>query len=74
MEVEMTERAKYQAKIKQCASGDPFIVFEPVDGNIPPLEKAFVSLDLRPGTTADEARELESALDQYVEGLAITRF
>lgn len=70
----MTERAKYQAKMKGSADGEPFIVFEPRDDNIPFLEKAFVSLDLKPGTTPEEAKELERALDQFVDGLAVTRF
>lgn len=70
----MTERAKYQAKIKQFASGDPFIVLEPSDGNIPALEETLVALDLKPGTTPEEAREVERVFDQYVDGLALTRF
>ena len=68
-----TERAAYRATVKEGNSGVPFLMFEPMAGNLPFLSDAFVALELRPGTTLDEAQELARQLHLRVEGLAITR-
>jgi hypothetical protein len=67
-----TERAKYRATVKEFGDGTPFIVFEPMGDEITSLENQLVALDLRPGTTYEQARALADQLDESVEGLAVT--
>ena len=49
-------------------------MLEPRYGNLPILENGFLGLDLRPGTSLEEARELAKLLNQRVHIVAHTDF
>lgn len=68
-----TDRALYRATVKEYADGTPFLVFEPMSENIELLDGALTSLDLKQGTTLEQAREVADVLDRFVEGLAVTK-
>lgn len=68
-----TQRAAYWATVKERSGGEtPFLMFEPIGESMPLLKNAFVALDLRPGTTLDQAQELARHLHAHVEGLSIS--
>lgn len=68
-----TQRAAYRATVKERSGGEPpFLMFEPMGENMPLLENAFVTLDLRPGTTLEQAQELARHFHTHVEGLSFT--
>ena len=66
-----TERAPYVPTVKEGADGRPFIVFEPAGGEIPFLRTADVILDLKPGTSIEQAGEIAAYLRRHIGGLAI---
>lgn len=68
-----TERSEYRCVVKEFESAQPFLVFEPFSGEPPTaLRGHLISIDLKPGTTLEEAKELASALNQKMIGLAVT--
>jgi hypothetical protein len=51
----------------------PFLALEPM-GEEPPITKErLLSIELKAGTTYEQAKALAHHLDQYMVGLAITR-
>jgi predicted transcriptional regulator len=69
-----TERAAYRAAVKAYADGTPFLAFEPMSENMEFLDGALAALELKQGTTPEEAREVADVLDRFVVGLAVTKF
>lgn len=69
-----TERAAYRAVVKEYADGAPFLALEPMVENISLLDGVLAALELRPGTTLEEARDVAGILDRVVVGLAVTKF
>ena len=69
-----TERADYRATVKEGSSGTPFLMFEPMGQNMPFLSNVFVTLELREGTTLEQAQTLADQIHVHARGLAITRF
>lgn len=69
-----TERAAYRAVVKEYSDGAPFLALEPMVENISLLDGVLAALELRPGTTLEEARDVAGILDRVVVGLAVTKF
>jgi hypothetical protein len=74
MTMTRTDRGRYRAFVKEYGDGQPFLALESMGDEIPMLRNRHVSLDLKRGTTLDEARELATLIDKRVEGLAILTF
>jgi len=71
---EMTDRGEYRCVVKEYASGAPWLAFEPLrDIELPELKGKILGIDLRPGVSFEEAREIASILDAHMVGIAITR-
>jgi hypothetical protein len=70
----MTERGTYSFVVKIDPDGTPTIVLEPgdEDQHINVLRRGFLVLELRPGTTRQEAEALAERLRQQVTALAYT--
>lgn len=70
-----TERADYRATVKERNPGQtPFLMFEPMHDNMPFLDNVFVCLELRDGTTLEQAEELARQIHARAKGLSITTF
>ena len=71
---EMTDRGEYRCVVKEYASGAPWLAFEPLrDIELPELRGKILGIDLRPGVTFEEAREIARILDDHMVGIIITR-
>jgi hypothetical protein len=67
-----TERSKYRCNVRESTSGF-FLAFEPTGGEQPRAIKGkLVCIDLRPGTTMEQAKALARELDKHMVGFAIT--
>jgi len=52
-----TTRTKHSFRVKESASGKPWIMFELLEGeDLPVLGKGFLGFDLKGGTTASGSR------------------
>lgn len=69
-----TERAEIRIAVKQDGDGAPFLMIEPTQGTLNILSRAFLTFDMKPGTSLDEARKLADALNAGVRALAHTQF
>ncbi len=71
---EMTDRGEYRCVVKEYASGAPWLAFEPLrDIELAELKGKILGIDLRPGVSFEEAREIARILDAHMVGIAITR-
>ena len=70
----MTDRGEYRCVVKEYASGAPWLAFEPLrDIELPELRGKILGIDLRPGVSFEEAREIARILDDHMVGIIITR-
>lgn len=70
-----TDRAYYRFTVKEYVSGTPWIMFELLHGpNLPMLKDGFLGLDLRSGTSYEEANVIANFLNDHVECVAATTF
>lgn len=69
----MTKRANYAFVVKEYdENSPPWIMLEPRGGNLPILEKGFIGLDLRPGTSLEAAQEIAKFLNEKIQCVAHT--
>jgi hypothetical protein len=68
-----TESAEYRFTVKETASGEPWLMLEPMTKNLAILSGGFLGLHLRPGTTYEEARRLAITLDTEIESVDFTK-
>lgn len=69
-----TERGDYLFAVKEDVNGAPWIYLEPRRSTVSPLKDAFIGLELRTGTTHDQAWEIAKTLNDNVEALSFTMF
>ncbi len=69
-----TERAEIRITVKEDSDGAPFLMIEPTAGSLGILSRAFLTFDMKPGTSLDTARELADSLNRSIRALAHTRF
>jgi hypothetical protein len=70
----MVNRASFTFTVKEAGEGQPyrpFILFEPKGAGIPQLRGMMITLELRPGTTYDEARALCASMQATVLDLVV---
>jgi len=70
----MTDRARYVFNVKNF---DPltsglWIALEPFDGTLPNLEHGFMGLDLKPGTTVEQAHQIAEFLNKNFPSISYT--
>lgn len=66
-----TERGQYRCVLKEGAS-TPFLALEPTGQELPTIQgRGILIIDLRPGTTFEQAQALARELDKYMIGVAI---
>jgi hypothetical protein len=68
----MTERARYIFEVKEYDGGQPWIIMNPLSGEVPPLTKGFIGFDLAQGTTYEKAREIADLLNREIIHVAYT--
>jgi hypothetical protein len=68
--MEMTERAEFTFVVKERPAGEPSIVAEPTSQM--PGFRGLIGLDLKPGTTLEQAKEVAKYLRQHIRGLSLT--
>ncbi len=70
-----TERARHKITVKEYADGTPFLAFELLEGDgLASFPDVHFGLDLRAGTTYEQAQELARQINQGVQGLSATIF
>lgn len=70
-----TDRADYLFKVSQYGDGTPWIFLElRRSPNLPALGDGFLGLDLRPGTSFQEAKRIADFLNDHVECVTATSF
>lgn len=68
-----THRTEYRFTVKEFESGTPWLMLEPMRGPDLPLPKnAFLGLDLKEGTTLEEAQEIARYLNRQVRSVSMT--
>ena len=63
-----TERVPATCAVKEYADGVPFLIFEM--GFLPSLPQTYIGLDLRAGTTAEQAQKVADMINDHCENLA----
>jgi hypothetical protein len=66
-----TQHGKYRCLVKE-GTGTPFFTFEPLGEELREIEGKVLSIELRPGTTFEQAQALARELDRRMVGLALT--
>lgn len=68
-----TDRAHYRFTVKEYAGGTPWIMLElQREPDLPVLKDGFLGLDLRPGTSYEEAKRIADLLNDNIESVAAT--
>jgi hypothetical protein len=65
--------AEYRFTVKETASGEPWLMLEPMPQNLQVLSGGFLGLRLRPGATYEEARRLATTLDTEINSITFTK-
>jgi hypothetical protein len=68
-----TESAEYRFTVKETASGEPWLMLEPMTNNLRAFSGGFLGLRLRPSVTYEEARQLATTLDTEVHSVTFTK-
>lgn len=68
-----TERADYRFVVKEFADGTPWIVLEPMRGDLSVLGNGFLGLDLVKGTDLKKAHEVADFLNEAIHSVSYTR-
>ena len=68
----MTERTRMRFVVKQTASEKPFLACEPLVENLSILDRGFLSFDLRPGASFEEAEAIARDLNEKIAAVAYT--
>ncbi len=71
-----TKRATTYIRVAEYGDGTPWLMLEP---QVPGAREAFgaelfFGLDLKPGTTYEQAKELSRVLSEHVTGISVTTF
>jgi hypothetical protein len=69
-----TERATYVFAVKERADATPWIMLECSGKGLDVLGNGFIGLDLKEGTTLQEAETLAATLRQNITTVPYTRF
>ncbi|MBI1199939.1 MAG: hypothetical protein GC203_18930 [Phenylobacterium sp.] len=62
----------HRCSVQTGRHGAPFLVFEPSNGDHPAFTSSLFTLDLQPGVTVDEARELAEQINRRLLGVSAT--
>jgi hypothetical protein len=63
----MTDRARHIVVVKEYGDGVPWLMLELLEGEeLPVLRRGFLGLDLRQGTTYEEAQALANSLNELL--------
>ena len=66
----MTTRSEVTFRVKEYGSDNPWIAVEELRGNL--AVKGLLGLDLREGTTLDQAKEIAGYLNEHVRCVTLT--
>jgi hypothetical protein len=69
-----TERAGYAFAVKEFGDGTPWIMLERSREGLGVLGKGFLGLELKEGTSLQEAETLAAAMRQRVSAVSYTSF
>ena len=70
----MSPDQAHRCTLQQTEEGAPYLAFEPSTGLSSSYSSSLFTLDLRPGVTVDEARELETRINALLHGVSTTVF
>lgn len=69
-----TERSTYRFTVKEHGDGTPWIMLEPLHGDLSCLVSGFLGLDLAPGTDIRKAQEIAEFLNRHITTVSYTWF
>ncbi len=70
----MTVDQKHVCEVHLTADGVPFLAFAPSSGVVSSYSNSLFTLDLRPGASTAEARQLADQINALVWGVSATIF
>lgn len=70
----MSPDQPHRCTVQLKADGAPYLAFQPTDGRPSPYSNSLFTLDLRPGVSVDEARQLASDINEKLWGVSATIF
>jgi hypothetical protein len=68
----MTDRADYKFTVKEYGDGTPWLMLEPMTGDLPVLGGGHLGLDLESGVTIQDAQEVARFLNERVRAVHFT--
>ena len=70
-----TKRAEYRFRVKEYGDGTPWIYLELVrEPDLPTIAPGFLGLDLKEGTSYEEAKEIARFLNERITTVSHTYF
>jgi hypothetical protein len=67
-----TVHAPYRLRVTAFHDGTPWIAFDAVEQHLPCFERGFLGIELKPGTTVEEARQLVDLLNDRIQTFSYT--
>lgn len=64
----------HRCTVQTGRRGAPFLAFEPASGDQPAFTSSLFTLDLQPGVTVEEARELADQINRRLLGVSTIVF
>jgi hypothetical protein len=65
---------QHRCTVQLKGDGSPYLAFEPSSGAASSYSASLATLDLRPGVTVEEARELAERINALLWGVSATVF
>ena len=70
----MTPEQQHRCTVQTRADGSPYLAFEPSTGAVSSYSNSLFTLDLRPGVSLPEARDLAEQINRLLWGISSTVF
>jgi len=70
----MSSDQRHRCTLQIAANGAPYLAFEPFEGGVSSYSNSLFTLDLKPGVSADDARQLADAINARLWGVSSTIF
>ena len=68
----MTQRARFSFSAKQYPDGSPFIICEPMTGDLKITERGFLGFDLPEGVAPEKVSEIVAFLNENIVHVTYT--
>lgn len=70
----MSPDQRHTCTVQTRSDGSPYLAFEPATGSVSSYSNSLFTLDLRPGVSIEEARDLAERINRQLWGVSTTVF